>query len=62
MFQCENIWNVFLINSHFNILFYNVKFCRYRVFNFMKTCWFGGLSTADVFLELVLIMGCYLED
>jgi predicted nucleic-acid-binding Zn-ribbon protein len=22
----------------------------------------GGLSTAEVFLELVLIMGCYLED
>jgi len=23
---------------------------------------FGGLSTADVFSELVLIMGCYLDD
>jgi hypothetical protein len=30
--------------------------------NMLSSDWFGGLSTADVFLELVLIMGCYLED
>jgi len=27
----------------------------------LSSVWFGGLSTADMFLELVLIMGCYLE-